>query len=524
MSEPKIIERVVLNCTDLSGATTGCTKKGSNKYWIGEVQQNASGTYDYICKWGEVGKKPSTVGSKYGISEAAALKALNTKVKSKTKVRKNKGVYVRVETRSKQDEVQKAADAGVNIKTGKKVAQPKKVAPSRTFHPEVNRLLNVFYGSTARAVRTGLSSTAGSTEGNPIGNLSDGQLDLGGSLLDEIGSLITKKFGQPDPNDKNMMATTLPLVKGKPSSRISDLTNRYLSSIPRSIDRKKMGPANFHQVVVSSFDRLQAEREFLQLLRDAHLTKATFQQAAKATASDKNVIWYDGLSCDIEFCEPGSQGYKFATEVFSTKQSRHNANWWRNGRTNLRVGKVWKLTRQGSAQRFTDYARKITSKPGALGNIWAWHGTRTENLLGIGKSGLLMPENLPRGVKLSGKAFGAGIYHAPCWPATNTTHVGGSRTDGTNGALKSMNYTGGRGAYYGSGTGNTVYMFLQELALGPAQILTRASWDQHRPTGWPQKDWIYANAGGCSTLTHDEVVTFDQDAQVFRYLMEIEIL
>lgn len=34
---------------------------------------------------------------------------------------------------------------------------------------------------------------------------------------------------------------------------------------------------------------------------------------------------------------------------------------------------------------------------------------------------------------------------------------------------------------------------------------------------------IYANAGGCHSLTHDEVVTFDENAQTFRYLVEVAV-
>jgi hypothetical protein len=167
----------------------------------------------------------------------------------------------------------------------------------------------------------------------------------------------------------------------------------------------------------------------------------------------------------------------------------------------------------------------VTGKPQAVGRIFAWHGTRTENLLGIGKSGLLMPENLPRGVHISGKAFGKGIYHAPAWTATGVKMVQGAPTDGTNGALKSMNYTSAEGAYYGTGnTSRGAFMFLQEVALGRAEVRSSACWDQHRPANWPQNDFIFAcatrNQGG---FVHDELVTFDQDAQLFRYLVEIEI-
>ena len=66
-------------------------------------------------------------------------------------------------------------------------------------------------------------------------------------------------------------------------------------------------------------------------------------------------------------------------------------------------------------------------------------------------------------------------------------------------------------------------MFLQDVALGRGEVHTRPCWDKHRPNNYPQKDFIYANAGGCSTLSHDELVTFSQDAQIFRYLCEFSV-
>jgi predicted DNA-binding WGR domain protein len=515
MSEPQLLERVVLQCTDLTGKTSGCTKLGSNKFWIGEVLKNSDGTCDFKCRWGSTGTPGSTKGSKFGVSEVAAFKVLNTKVKQKTS--KKKG-YTRVDTRSQDEEVTKASAKGVDLTNGNgnaKTPVPKAAKPSRTFHHEVSALLGLLYGSTSQVVRSGLSATAGATEGNPIGNLSDAQLDIGGGILDEIADML---------NRSGINGGEVPLLRdGTPRTDVIDLTNRYLSNIPRAIDRKKRGPKNLHKLVVSSQERLEKERKFLQLLRDAHLTQGVFQAVATASRStDKVGIQYDGLGCDIDYCAPGSSDHKHVSRIFTTAQSQRNANWWSGGRTRLVVKRVWKFTRKGTDPRFDAFAKRMSAKRSAVGNIWAWHGTRTENLMGIGKNGLLMPENLPRGVHVSGKAFGRGIYHAPAWNGTKTSNIGRHQTDGTNGALKAMNYTSATGAYYGSGnSSNTGFMFLQEVALGRPEVRTSPCWDKRRPDRYPEHDFIYACAGGCSTLTHDELVTFDEDAQLFRYLVEI---
>jgi hypothetical protein len=512
----KIVRQTTLNFTDLTGKKTGCTKLGSNKFWKGWVEDLGDGTGNYCCQWGSTGTTGKTTGSKHGISLSKALSTFESKRKSKLK----KG-YTELQVRDDAEEAAKQKAAGVAPTKASKVVKAVKAVSSRTFHPKVSKLLATIYGSTARTVVRGLSAQAGSTDENPIGNLSDSQLDIGGGILDEIEAALKSHFGREDASNK---ASTLPTVGGIPSSRIIDLTNDYMSNVPRNIAREDRGKRNLHKLVVSSYERLEEQRKFLQLLRDAHVSKAVFAQAAQQTSTgSKEAVWYDGLNCDIEALAASDPGHKFVTEVFNTAQSRHNANWFRGGRCRLRLVNVYKYTRKGTEAPFDAYGKTVKAKRGATGTVWAWHGTRTPNLMGISKSGLLMPENLPRGVHISGKAFGDGIYHAPAWNATKTAKVGTHKTDGTNGALKSMNYTGVGGAYYGGGDTGNAFMYLQELSLGLPEVKHNATWGQHRPKGWPQKDWIYANAGGCHSLTHDEIVTFDEDAQIFRYLIEVAV-
>lgn len=511
----KIIYQAHLAVTDLTGKTTGCTSLGSNKIWKARVVDHEDGTGDFICEWGEIGRKMSTRGSLYKVPLSKAVAKF--KAKRREKLSPKKG-YTEVEVRSDAEEIAKQKAAGVVPKAPKAAAVQ---ATSRTFPPQVERLLSTIYGSTSTAVRAGLSAQAGATEDNPIGNLSDAQLDKGGRILDEIGNLLEREIGAESRDNKDV---TLPLNGRVPRTDIINLTNDYMSNVPRAIDRSQRGKANLHKLVISSWGRLKEQREFLQLLRDAHVSKAIFQQAAaQTTAGSKLTVWYDGLNCDIEYLDPSHADHQWAKRVFDTQQSKRNQNWWRNGRSRCRVVNVFRFTRKGAEAAFEKYAAEVTAKRGATGRIFGWHGTRTPNLLGIGKSGLLMPEHLPRGVHVSGKAFGAGIYHAPAWNATNTTKIGRYATDGTNGALKSMNYTGHSAAYYGGSARGNVFMFLQEIALGLPEVKHRAAWNQKRPQGWPQKDWVYANAGGCSTLTHDEVVTFDERAQTFRYLIEVAV-
>lgn len=509
-----IVESATLNFTDLTGAKTGCTKLGSNKFWKGWVVDHGDGSGDFECKWGSTGEPGSDKGSQRGITLGEARKQLAKKVAEKEK----KG-YTKLDTRTDDDEVAKLKAKGLTPTTAATTAAPVVVA-SQSFHHEVSRLLSVIYNETSRVVRAGLSAQAGATEANPIGNLSDRQLDLGGSILDNIQAMLDKHFGGETPQNKTLC---LPLQGNIPMPTVIQVTNEFMSNVPRAIGRENRGQENLHRLVISSYARLEEQRTFLQLLRDAHLSADTFKAAATATtATGKESVWYDGLGCAIEYCEPGTREFQRVVDVFNTNQSRNNSNWFQNGRCVLQVKRVFKLTRNGTEPRFDAYAAKVKAKPGAVGIIPGFHGTRVANILGISKSGLLMPENLPRGVQIAGKAFGAGIYHAPVMSNVKTIH--GVKTDGTNGALKSANYMGMEGSYYGSGnTSRNGFMFLEDVALGKGEIRSSVCWNQHRPAGWPMNDFIYAAASTCSSLTHDEIVTFDQDAQVFRFLLELEV-
>ena len=79
-----------------------------------------------------------------------------------------------------------------------------------------------------------------------------------------------------------------------------------------------------------------------------------------------------------------------------------------------------------------------------------------------------------------------------------------------------------RGAYYDhSNTQKLGYMFLHEVALGVPEVHLTACWDKKRPD--KGKDWIYAKAWGNPQLSHDEVVTFHEDAQRITHILEITL-
>ena len=486
-----IVEEVTLNWTDLTGAKTGAKALGSNKFYKATIYDQG-GSFKVVFNYGRVGQ-----AGQFQTVSAATLDHARREMTKKVNSKIAKG-YTRIEMRNEDDELAKAKAAGIVVED-EKPKKKKAKGPKRTFHKEVEILLRLMYTATGDAIVKGLSSSSGASKDAPLGNLHDTQLDKGAELLDELDQLLDKK-------------------KAPKRDDLIDLTNQYLSNIPRNIDHaRKGGRLDLDMILINTKERVEEQRKFITLLRDAYLQKEVFAQAARA--DDPVEVWYDGLNCDIDFVEMTVDEYKFLSDVFDVGQSPKNSNFYGK----LKLFRAWKVERRGEKDRFSDYAKTVVTKKGATGYSRGWHGTRTENLMGISKSGLLMPENLPKGVHITGKAFGKGIYHAPAWEDADVEYEdkkSGEKYKKYNGALKSMNYTSLQGAYYDpNNRGKHGFMFLEELALGVPEVHLTACWDKARPD--KGHDWIYAQAWGNPNLSHDEVVTFHEGASRITHLLEI---
>ncbi len=480
-----IIEEATLNWTDLTGAKTGASSLGSNKFYKARLTEGG-GQFVVTFTYGRVGQA-GQVSVEHAATLADARKIFTKKIQSKI----NKG-YRPLEMRSEKDELAKAAAKGVAIE------RPKASAKTREFHPQIEQLLTVIYTTAGKVAQKGLSSSAGASNEAPLGNLHDSQIDKGADLLEAIDALLAQS-------------------KKPPRAKLIDLTNEYLSNIPRNIDHARVGGRlDLDLILLDSEERTKKEREFLTLLRDLYLQREVFAQAA---ASDSPFeAWYEGLQCDLSYADPGSAEFEKARVAFDEGQSPMNVNFFGK----LKVLRVWQLERRNEKTGFEKYAETVLARPSATGIVHGWHGTRTENLMGISRSGLLMPENLPKGVVITGKAFGMGIYHAPRWKDSGQPqkHADGQTYCRYNGALKSMNYTSMAGAHYGANnTSRLAYLFLEEMALGVPEVHLTACWNKARPE--PGHDYIYANAFGNPQLSHDEVVTFHENASRLTHLLEV---
>jgi len=475
-----VLDEMILNWTDLTGKKTGATALGSNKFYKAQLFDDFSVVFTY----GRVGQAGQTQ-----VVQGKDLNDAKKQMKAKIDSKVAKG-YTVVDLRSDAEEKKKA---------GLAPAPKAKSGPTNTgaFPPDVLDLLALLYNSTGQAVAKGLSSSAGASAESPMGNLSDAQLDKGADILEEIEKVLAKSHKKDD---------------------IVALTNDFFSTIPRNIDHARKGKKlDLSLILIDKKERIVEQRSFLTLLRDAFLQKEVF--AAAAEVNDPSEVWYEGLKCDIAFLDPKSDERKEIQRLFDVGQSPVNANFYGQ----LKLGRAWKVEQSGRKADFDRYAEQVTKVPGATGIIPGWHGTRTENLMGICKTGLVTPKNLPKGVHVTGRAFGLGIYHTPRWPdsGSSTKDETGKKFTRYNGALKSLNYSSLRGAYYhNSNTADRGYMFLEELALGVPELALAACFDKPAPN--KGCDYIYARAHGHASLANDEVVTFDENAS--RRIAIVEVM
>ena len=123
-----------------------------------------------------------------------------------------------------------------------------------------------------------------------------------------------------------------------------------------------------------------------------------------------------------------------------------------------------------------------------------FHGTRTENVIGITKKGLLIR---PHNAVLTGAMYGNGVYNGF--------------------STKSINYTSIRSSYWSGGNDSKAYLFITDSILGNQKIATGSgnySLSNIRPN---HSLWA---KGGKSGVINDEFIIYDTKQIMLKYLIE----
>jgi poly [ADP-ribose] polymerase len=126
-----------------------------------------------------------------------------------------------------------------------------------------------------------------------------------------------------------------------------------------------------------------------------------------------------------------------------------------------------------------------------------FHGTRTQNLTGIIKKGLLIR---PSGVVLCGSMYGNGIYNGL--------------------STKAINYSSINSSYWAKGNDKIAYLFMNDCILGNPYF-PKSSGNYNIGAIAP-KHSVWAK-GGQSGVINDEMILYRTDQNNLKYLLEFSL-
>ena len=275
-------------------------------------------------------------------------------------------------------------------------------------------------------------------------------------------------------------------------SAINDKLMELFRTIPRKMTKVQNHLCKYSDTKDVVDEKIRAELDMLKTMSDAVELRLKKQAANKKSTkveklteseqrdkllNDLGLIVEDVTDEDIEFIK---------------KQLGESSHLFK---------KAWRVTNPTTEKRFNDLVSTDDFKGKEV--KYYWHGSRNQNWYNIIQTGLTAN---PKGVKITGKMFGYGIYFAPK-------------------AKKSVNYTSLEGSYWASGNDKSGFMALFEVAMGNVLDV----YDHHYWCSRTNKEemWkhnkchtLYAHEGR-GFLYNDEVIAYD-DAQVnIKFIVEL---
>lgn len=476
---------------DMTGEKAG-TQGTSNKSYHAELQVSKK---DNKCQiytiWGPTGAANQTKEWRHYDSKTLADKDFGAIIKSKI----SKGYKViDVAQRSQGSDAAKAIVKAVILKGAEQVTP----ATICTLPAPTQSLIQNLFGSTAQFVATTLKC--------PLGQLSNAQIDRGRATLDKAKDILNSstKLGKSELN----------ILQG--------LTNDFYGEIPHNLGQGSRGQMT--HLLFDDISKVVQKESDLDTLWDAKSVGAVLNVNSSVEAQ------YRELNADLTWIDPKNPIFKFMSDYFQgSKVSGH-------GYTSAKVKNLWKMERKDKesdyflanvekiAQEcgrhsFASEAKKLCSKSEnwtpnlrpdldkelvqlfSKSNTWlCWHGTRSANVVGITKRGLLIR---PAGAVHTGSMFGDGKYFA--WQST-----------------KSLNYTDGGYWTGGRSTSSSRFMFLLDVSMGNMHVAPSSQFYKNPPKGHHS---VYGKANR-SGVYNDEMITYDfnqKDTQSrIRYLFEIQ--
>ena len=418
-----------LNNFDMTGARNK-TQGTSNKFYHIELQLAPDGKCQLYTEYGPTGRVQAREWRYFGIDRTSAETEFNSIIKSKTK----KG-YVEI------DVAQRAIGSSEAQKQTKDVVlknAPKITKKGSSLHPETARVVSTLMGSTNLFVVKTLKC--------PLGQLSNTQIDKGRDKLNQAKIIVAQdKLNEAD------------------KDQLVQLTNDFYGLIPHNLGSGVRGQMT--HLLLDTQSKIDQKEYDLDTLLDA---KAIGANLTSTSIYDQ----YESLETEFLFIDHSDSMFRWLNDLIqATRATNHN----HLGRVVL--CNAWDVQRKNERDSFLKRANVVAAECGnqiipeqmndlvnarkdidnlslyrKANIIPLFHGTRTQNISGILKQGMLIR---PSGVVITGAMYGNAIY----W---------GKST-------KAINYTNIRASYWAKGNDDRAFLFIGDCALGSQLVAHHAS-------------------------------------------------
>lgn len=274
---------------------------------------------------------------------------------------------------------------------------------------------------------------------------------------------------------------------------VNDQLIKLFETIPRRMKNVKENLVDNGATRDKIDEKIRAELDMLKTMSDAvNLRKKKQAENKKLNEQVKDLTLDEQSTKTLEELGLIVENVTDEDIKFIKKQLGESAHLFKN---------AWKITNPRTEKAFNDLLETPEYKGSKIAHYW--HGSRNQNWYNIIQTGLVTN---PKGVKITGKMFGYGIYFAPK-------------------AKKSVNYTSLEGSYWAGGDDKSGFMALFDVALGNVlDVYEHYHWCSrtNKEEMWKHNKChtLYAHEGR-GFLYNDEVIAYD-DAQVnIKYIVEI---
>lgn len=299
---------------------------------------------------------------------------------------------------------------------------------------------------------------------------------------------------------KEVISANYSVKSGQVTRIMIDETQRILDSImyARSLEDFNEGLIEIFEIIPRSMSRVDAylaytpadmakilarEQDLLDVMRGQIITPVKGQKVKTVKGDKKTILELNGIIMD----EVDAKDIELIKRKLGSNASYFKA--------------AWRVTNEKQKKAYDTY--KVNENIRMRDTKLLWHGTRSENIWNIMKTGLILR---PTNAVITGKMFGYGIYFAPS-------------------AQKSLGYTSINGSYWARGNDHSGFMLLHEVAYGkPFDVY---SFESRFNTfdyaalrrACPGANCLHAHAG--SMLRNDEIVVYKEEQLSPLFLVEL---